>query len=204
MPLPTAEQVRPVVLRQVGGTVADPLLDTLIATADEVCARICMFPVADDASLPSLEAADYTLYPRPDRFEPRTLNLQLRPTTALVSAEVDIGGDWTYSDDAEADAELDLRGRLRLTPLSTHSWSTVPRGNRVTVTAGYDVAATPGLLLAFGLLASYWLQQPVPGLQTATVVGQTATWAEARIPPAVRELLEPYRLWERETHGFDA
>lgn len=204
MPLPTAEQIRPIVLRQVSGTFADPLLDLLIATADEVAARICLFPVADDESVPTMESAEYTLYPLPSRQDPRRMDLQLRPSTAVSAAEVDTTGDWTYAQDVSDDVSIEQRGRVRLNPTSTFAWSTVARGNRVTVTAGYDVAATPGLVLAYGLLAAYWLQQPPAGLQSATLVGQIATWAEARVPPQVRELLDPHRLVERETHGVVA
>lgn len=204
MPLPLAEQIRPIVLRHVQTAVADPLLDTLIATADVVCAHRCLFPVADSATTPTLESAAYTLYPLPWRSDPSRLVLHLRPVTAVTAAAFDSDGDWTYSQSVLADVDVETRGRLLLPPTSTYAWGTTPRSNRVTVTAGYDVAETPDLVLAYGMLVAHWLQTAPAAIQNATILGQTAAWQVMPIPSPISMMLAPHRLTERETHGVAA
>lgn len=205
MALPTASAVRSLTLRSITGTSEDTRIDTLIATADEVAARWCLYPQATDGVPPTLEETSYTITAsRPDRTEPSVLRTLLRPLVSVTSVAVDSAGDWTYAQTIPStEYATSIGGVVRLRPTSAYSWLTGPRANRVALVAGYDVGATPSLTLAIALLVAHWWPRGlVPlGVQAQAVGGESVTREpDGGLPPTVRALLAPHRLTERETH----
>ena len=205
MALPTAAAVRSLTLRAITGTAEDTRIGILIATADEVAARWCLYPQAVDGVPPTLEETSYTVtVSRPDRSDPAVLRTLLRPITGITTITTDTGGDWTYATTIPStDYASLIGGAIRLKPSSTYAWETGPRANRIVLTAGYDVGATPSLTLAIAMLVAHWWPLGVVplGVQSQVVGGESTTReADAGLPPKVRQLLAPHRLTERETH----
>lgn len=205
MPLPSAAAVRSLTLRAITGTAEDTRIDTLITTADEVAARWCLYPQALDGVPPTLEETSYTVtVSQPDRSDPAVLRTLLRPITGITTVTTDTSGDWTYATTIPStDYASTIGGSIRLKPSSTYAWQRGPRANRIVLTAGYDVGATPSLTLAIALLVAHWWPRGVLPLGVSQqVVGGESTSREtdAGLPATVRQLLAPHRLTERETH----
>jgi hypothetical protein len=205
--LPTAAQVRALTIRNLSGTAEDTSIETMISIADTVCARWCYYPPASDGVPPTLEEADYVVYPAPRRDDPRRVRTLLRPIVSVTTVLVDTSGDWSYATTVPSGATgyvADSQGEIALAPASTYAWSTARRGNKITLSVGYDVGATPDLTLAIALLVAHWRAAGfVPtGATSVNQGGQSLTLTPpAGLPAEVQALLDPYRLVERETHG---
>lgn len=209
MALPTAPEIRAITLKAVKGTALDADITRVIGAADGMLARYCLFPVSPGSTAePSLDkdaaASTYTLYYNgPWRRDPRILPLNLRPIVSITSVTQDSNGDWTYAqtEAAGTDYVLDNNGRLYLHPSSSHAWFTSLRSIKVVCVAGFDVANHAPTREALAILVSYLWNNgyQTQGIQTTTSGAQSTTYREAvSLPASVRQIMEPYRLVERE------
>jgi hypothetical protein len=203
--LPTASAVRTLALPGITGTAEDTTLTTLIAAANAVLARYCLWP-ANDSDAYTFEASTYTQYYNgPDPGAPHRLTLGLRPVTAITTITQDTAGTYTFSETVTENTHALLdehNGCLYVYPGSTHAWLTGFRAIKVVMTAGYNTGAEPPLTQAIAFLVAHWWS-----LRTTTVTpsilsqgGQSSTLRPDDLPASVRQLVAPYRLVERETH----
>lgn len=202
MPLPEASTIKSLGIPALTGD--DDRVDLLIAAGDAVLAQLCLFP-RPVTGHHTLENASYLqYYSRVDQHDSRRLTLGLRPV-AISELAYDIDGALSYTSVANLASDVvvdDQRGIVFLHPTGTWVWGSALRAIRVTATAGYDVGEEPALVQALALLVAHWIAvgQVGPLLQSATVGGSSAALRDLGIPAAVRALINPYVLWERETH----
>lgn len=202
MPLPDAEQVRASAVPALAVGAEVERLDLAVAAADAALAAICMYP-RNDAGARTLESSAYTLYYRgPEPSDAQRLVLGIRPVT-LTTVAADTSGDWTYASTASLTTDVlveEYTGNLYVRPSSTWSFSEGTRANKVTCDAGFDVSAEPPLVLAIALLVAHWISIGTIGTQVQAYSqgGMNATYRQESIPAAVRALVDPYRLVERE------
>lgn len=203
MSLPEASLIRSLALPGLGSG-DDERIDRMLTAADAVLAQLCYYPRPASGGPPTLEVADYVEYYSRVDPDPRRLTLGLRPVGELAGVAFDEAGDLGYTSLADLDADLvldDRRGVLLLHPSSTWTWGDSLRGIRVSCSAGYDVSAEPPLVEALALLVGHWVAVGQAGtlLQTASANGSSVSFRDLGLPPAVRALLSPYILFERET-----
>ncbi len=205
MSLPTAEQVRATGVPGLKPGSEVERLDSAIGAADAALAAWCYFP-RNAAGDRTLDSSAYLLYYRsPESDDPQRLLLGLRPVTSLTAVDTDTAGDWTYASTASLTTDVlvdEFSGNLYVRPLSTWAFVSGTRSIRVSCTAGYDVSAEPPLVQAIALLVQHWLSLGTVGVmaQTYSQGSMSATYRAEPIPTAVRMLIDPYRLIERETH----
>lgn len=205
--LPTAQQIRDTTLKSITGTTLDAQIDIAVAAADEMCARYCLFPQTG-SNPPSLDVDEpgstYTLYfDGPSRRDERTLGLNLRPVVSITSVHLDQDSNWTYGTALVegTDFVLDVNGKLYLHPTSVYTWEEGRRRIKVVAVAGFDVSTHAPTLEAVAILTSYLWNHGFssPEVQTVTTGAQSVTKSIPNgLPLIVRQLLEPYRLVERE------
>lgn len=211
MALPTAEQIRSLVQKEISGTGLDTKLDTLIATADKVLAAYCLYPQTDDF-LPSMDkdtdGSTHVFYlDGPERYDPRVVDVRCRPVVSTTSVKLDLSGDWTFATTLTSGTDYVAYpdGLYRVHPTGSYAWPSGYRPIRIEGVFGFDLSTEAPLTLAIALLVAHWWRlTPTPSnLVNMTQAGQTATYREPeRIPAIVRQLVAPYRLIERETRPF--
>lgn len=208
MALPTAAAIRALNLPNISGTGEDTYLGTQIVAADVAIADACCFPKATPAAARTMEATAYTwTLDGPDRTDPRILRTGMPPITTLTSIKQDTTGVWAYATtESSANYTLDPETGTDIYANvgSTLAWGTGLRYIQIVATAGYNVGAHAALTQAIGLLVSHWMagRAPTPFLESQTMGGDAQTYArDAQLPPAVRALIAPYKLWARETHA---
>lgn len=207
MPLPTAATVRDLGLPGFTGTGEDTRISALVTAADSALARYCGWPApTDGVGLHTFEETTYVqLYDGPDPEQPSRLTLGLRPISSITAIIQDTNGDWSYTESLTAVTDYltdDQNGRVYLNPTSTKAWLTGLRSIQVTCVAGYDVGAEPSLTQAIVFLVAHWwlLRSSTPTPQIVSYAGKSVTLKGDGLPQVVKELVAPFRLWERETH----
>lgn len=202
MALPTAAQIRALNLPNISGTGEDTYLGTVISAANQALADHCLFPVPA-SGLRTLEATSHILYlDGPSRDDDRVLVLGLRPIVSVTSIKQDTAGVWSYATTETAYTADLVSGLVYANAGGTLAWGCGLRHIQATVVAGFDVGAHPVLTMAIGLMVSTWMagRAPTPYLDAQTADGTSQTYRDGQIPAAVRALVSPYRLVERETH----
>ena len=200
MALMTAAEAR--VYLRISGTAQDADIEALIARFDAIAAGFCGFPMAPGgtiASPPTLESASYTLYLDGPTLDPLTLDLGVRPVSAVASiyddslrayeaAELVDSGDYT------------VHGASGLVILSHDStqgqWSSGYRSIKATVTAGWSSGAAPtSIKHACGLqVAHWWRGRDSVGKKTVSQGGTSVSILPLSLLPEVLQALGPYVL----------
>lgn len=192
MPLISADDVR----AEIAGLSADDdaELELLIAEADTLAARWCLWPTPDGATAPTFDASTHTIYlDGPDRDRCERLTLPLRDL--LTVEEIADDPDRVYAsgdvvNPSECDVDLRL-GRVWLKTTSTHAWSRAWRAIRVEVTAGFEAAPDDLRKALILLVGALWQRRHLEGVTNAAEVEAAPLFGED-----VRRLLGPYRyLW---------
>lgn len=205
MPLPTATQIRNMGLKGLEGPGADTRITNLIAAADKLFARWCLFPAEGGAEESTMDEHNFIeYYDGPDRDDPSVLRLKLRPLVEITTIQQDPNGDWTYSETVPLSdyAASNPTGVLTLKPTSTYSWQRSKRGIKVTGTFGFQVDQNELLTLAIALQVAHWWTMPggmAPQVTNLSQGGQAVTVSPLGLPcePA-RHILQMYKLTERE------
>lgn len=203
MALMTASALRDAI-PELTGTTEDTKLETLIARIDAAFARYCGIPPATAIASPTLESASYTLYLTGSGG--RSLDLPLRPVTAIGSIYDDPTEDFTDSTYLVASGDYAIRyDRIRgqyvqLTSTATHgAWSTGARWIRVACTAGYSSGAAPTDLLEAVRIAGriWWRARKNAGMNTSGG-NASASYVEIEdrrfLNDEIKQILGPFRL----------
>ena len=180
MALATAAQVR--ALAPGLSSADDTTITTLIARIDSAFARYCGHPMPDSGAQ-SMEAdRAVAMIPTPPI---------LSVTSVHVDPEQDYGADTLL---AASEYVADGR-RVELLVGATHSWSDLPRANRVVVSAGYTIASHPVLTEAAIVQAVHTIGNTSAAGSTSTSTrGGSRSVAPLSLLPEVREMLADYRL----------
>jgi len=196
MALATAAQVR--ALAPGLSSADDTTITTLIARIDSAFARYCGHPMPD-AGAQSMEAETYTTFPgRYDLGIEADRAVAMIPTPPILSvASVHVDPEQDYGADTlltAAEYVADGR-RVELLVGATHSWSDLPRANRVVVSAGYTIASHPVLTEAAIVQAVHTIGNTSAAGSTSTSTrGGSRSVAPLSLLPEVREMLADYRL----------
>jgi len=196
MALATAAQVR--ALAPGLSTADDSTIDALIARIDSAFARYCGHPLPDSGAQ-TMEAATYTTLPgRYDLGIEQDRAIATLPTPPILSiASVHVDPEQDYgSDTLLTAAEYVADGRrVELLVGATHSWSELPRANRVVVSAGYVIASHPVLTEAAIVQAIHQIgNTSAAGSDSTSTRAGSRSVAPLSLLPEVREMLYDYRL----------
>lgn len=196
MALMSAADVRTGYIRTLTGTAEDAKIVTLVSRFDGLAAEWCGLPYPDSTTLPTFEAAAYTLYPEPSLLDGRVLPLGFWPVVSVTSVHIDPDRDYGATDAVSAsDYDTDkARGELILRPDATDAWSTALRANRVIISGGYS--AVPGALAhACGMQVAHWFKHPEAISATSSSAhGKSIQLNPYELLPAVREALTPFQV----------
>jgi hypothetical protein len=196
MALATAAQVR--ALAPGLSTADDTTIDALLARIDAAFARFCGHPVPDSGAQ-TMEAATYTTFPgRYDlgiEDDRAIATIPTPPIISITSVHVDPEQDYG-ADTLLTAAEYVADGRrVELLVGATHSWSDLPRANRVIVSAGYVVASHPVLTEAAIVQTIHQIgNTSAAGSDTTSTRAGSRSVAPLSLLPEVREMLTDYRL----------
>lgn len=180
------------------------LLPVVIGQADMLEAAYCGLPRQSNGKR-TMASGTYVLYPSPSVWEPRALDLRLHPVPigSITSAYVD--DNWEYGSSTLVSSDdyvlADDTGLLWLTPSSGEAWSDVPRANKITLVAGYDLSeeSTHSLVAITASIVQSLLERPQLQQQASmTIAGGslTTTDLEHLIPAAARAALDAEcRIW---------
>lgn len=211
MARPTAAQIRARALQQITGTTLDTAIDAAITAADQLLAEYCLFPPYSGGSrtLDKDVSTSYTLYlDGPDDKDPNTVLLQLRPIVSITSVSQDTNGDWTYSESLVENTDYTLdaeRGRLLWHPNSTKPFQRGRRRIKVVCAAGFDLDGHELWMQAIAWTIHSWMPLRAAGLNVTqqSKGSQSSTLDTPRaIPLLVREMIQPFVLWERQADGI--
>lgn len=196
MALATAAQVR--ALAPGLSTADDSTIDALIARIDSAFARYCGHPMPDSGAQ-TMEAATYTTLPgRYDLGIEQDRAIATLPTPPILSiASVHVDPEQDYGSDTLLTAtEYVADGRrVELLVGATHSWSELPRANRVVVSAGYVIASHPVLTEAAIVQAIHQIgNTSAAGSDSTSTRGGSRSVAPLSLLPEVRDMLYDYRL----------
>lgn len=196
MALATAAQVR--ALAPGLSTADDTTIDTLLARIDAAFARFCGHPTPDSGAQ-TMEAATYTTFPgRYDlgiEQDRAIATLPTPPILSITSVHVDPEQDYGADTLLTATEYVADGRRVELLVGATHSWSDLPRANRVVVSAGYVVASHPVLTEAAIVQAIHAIGNTSAAGSTSTSTrGGSRSVAPLSLLPEVREMLTDYRL----------
>ncbi len=135
--------------------------------------------------------------------------------TAVDDVFVSDEWDYTAANEITTPSYLQIdneRRLLWLTPLAPHAWSTTPRANKLTLTAGfvatpsgnYSTAPADIVELVAMTVRHLWDQRQAQGTTSTTKEGHSTSRdqdiARAILPPQVREGLSPYVVWSRRVY----
>ena len=196
MALATAAQVR--ALAPGLSTADDTTIDALLARIDAAFARFCGHPTPDSGAQ-TMEAATYTTLPgRYDlgiEQDRAIATLPTPPILSITSVHVDPEQDYGADTLLTASEYVADGRRVELLVGATHSWSDLPRANRVVVSAGYVVASHPVLTEAAIVQAIHAIGNTSAAGSTSTSTrGGSRSVAPLSLLPEVREMLTDYRL----------
>lgn len=209
MPLVTAAQVREFGVPTLSSSGKDTdLLEPLIARATAALAVWCGYPVPSTVARATLESATYVLYLTGLRDKPRILPLRFdrRRIASITSVYDDPDMDWG-SDSLVASSDYTLRseqGDLLLTSTSTQGrWTFDPAECvKVTMVAGWTATGGSNPLpleveQAIIQLVQHWARLKTEAGHTSVSAGGTNIGTrDEDIPLSVRQLMQPYRLWD--------
>jgi hypothetical protein len=182
------------------GVDSDDELTEIIAGAMALIALYLGYPEASDGSR-SLGLKTYTFHlSGPAARQPLALCLCVRPIGSVVSLSVD--PLWAYGpatelvENTDFVVDADAGIILLLTTGARTSWPTAYRAIRVEVTAGYATLPAWLVPLVVATVRHLWDRRNVQGETSYGVGGDSAslTDADALIPKAVRDLLDPLRV----------
>jgi hypothetical protein len=196
MALATAAQVR--ALAPGLSTADDTTIDALLARIDAAFARFCGHPTPDSGAQ-TMEAATYTTFPgRYDlgiEQDRAIATIPTPPILSITSVHVDPEQDYGADTLLTASEYVADGRRVELLIGATHSWSDLPRANRVVVSAGYVVASHPVLTEAAIVQAIHAIGNTSAAGSTSTSTrGGSRSVAPLSLLPEVREMLTDYRL----------
>lgn len=196
MALATAAQVR--ALAPGLSTADDTTIDALLARIDAAFARFCGHPTPDSGAQ-TMEAATYTTFPgRYDlgiEQDRAIATIPTPPILSITSVHVDPEQDYGADTLLTASEYVADGRRVELLVGATHSWSDLPRANRVVVSAGYVVASHPVLTEAAIVQAIHAIGNTSAAGSTSTSTrGGSRSVAPLSLLPEVREMLTDYRL----------
>jgi hypothetical protein len=196
MALATAAQVR--ALAPGLSTADDTTIDALLARINAAFARFCGHPTPDSGAQ-TMEAATYTTFPgRYDlgiEQDRAIATLPTPPILSITSVHVDPEQDYGADTLLTASEYVADGRRVELLVGATHSWSDLPRANRVVVSAGYVVASHPVLTEAAIVQAIHAIGNTSAAGSTSTSTrGGSRSVAPLSLLPEVREMLTDYRL----------
>lgn len=209
MPLPTAQQIRELAIKSLANANQDTKLDILIAAANKVFGRWCLYPPTGYGEDSSMERHTFIEFlDGPTAYNPRVIDTRVRPLASVDSVLQDALGDWSYTEELTLNVDFTFESmsspRLVLIPSSTYTWRTGFRAIKVSGEMGWDVGANEALTLAIGLQVAYWWAMPggmVPGVTSTAQGGSSVTVAPGAVPiKEARDILSMYRLIERQTH----
>ena len=188
-------------LPEISGAAADTELTNIISRTETAIARHLGFPIdtVGGAYTPTLESTSYTLYlDGPDYSDPYTLNLPVRPVTAIASIYSD--PNQVYGSDKLIDAStytFDIYlGRVYLSLINaTKVFDFGKRAIKVTCTAGWSSAtAPPDLIHSICVWASQLHRnKPAQGRENISQRTGSITVSPKIMPPECKELLNPMR-----------
>ena len=200
MALMTAAEAR--VYLRISGTAEDTTIETLISRFDSLAAAWCGFPAAPGGAVaapPTLESASYTLYLDGPTLDPLTLDLCVRPVSAVASIYDDPLRAYG-SDELVASGDYNLHGASGLVILTHDStqgqWSTGYRAIKATVTAGWASGDAPTTIKhACGLqVAHWWRGRDSVGKTSVSQAGTSVSLRPLTLLPEVMQALGPFML----------
>lgn len=170
----------------------DDELGTWLTAAEAAIHTWLLFPRPDSGTR-SLDSVTYTVYlDGPTAEDTTTIELGIWPVTGITSIGDSSEWDYTQTVSSSEYTRDDAVGKIHLNPTATHAWTHARRAIKVVLTAGFTSADTD-VVAAVALTARHlWEVGHTIGKGNAAE-GEVSV-AES-IPPAVRQMLAPYRLW---------
>lgn len=180
------------------GTDSDPELEVIIESAMALISLYLGYPEADDGTR-SFALKTYTFdLSGPARLQPLALCLCVRPLVTVTSVTADT--TWVFGTPLVqgTDYVVDLhQGAILLKPGGVlTSWPSAFRAIRVVVTAGYATLPSWLLPLVVEVTRHLWNRRATQGQESFGFAGDSASLADADalLPKAVRDLLDPLRM----------
>lgn len=169
------------------------VVSDMISRLGTFIARYLGYP-AQDATEPTIEQGTFVFYYDEDHadsieIDGERLRLPIRPVASIASIYDDVTGAETYGASslvASTNYALDIRtGVVRLLSTSSWAWSGIDRAIKVTCVAGFATIPGPIKQAAILTVANTYRNRAVKAEEQGT---------EFIIPPAAKELLQPYRI----------